>query len=515
MRGGPVLRKRNVTSYSKEDVRTKFTSEDVQNNKFSYRGRLGGQDYGDWGYARNDDLLAPSDLRKKLQNALSAGDQKSLRELSRHFFKISGTYSRAAYYMSWLPTYDSLLVPVVLKDTVSKERIMSELISALNFLENMKVKTSLKEIALDVVVDGIYYGYLRTNAGNVVLQKLPTDFCRTKYKINGFPVVEFDVRYFDLNFPMDKVKLKVLNSFPAEVVEGYAEFKRGNIDAKFEGIGEEYGAWVTLDPDAGVAFYFDEKHRPLLSNAFFAIIDVLEMKGIEKEKAEEQLYNLIIQKVPLTKEGEFIFDMEEAKAMHQNASGIFRETNKTDVLTTFGDMDMLNLNESQSEPVDLDSWKKDIYSDLGISSQLFSTEGNLALEKSLMVDESLIYYLVEKFDSWLNHIIGMRFNRTPTKYYFKLWIPPITHNNRIEMSKHYKELATLGYSKFLPALALGQSQLLMMATASFENEILELNNIMKPLQSSHTAAAAGGGKGGRPPLDNSEKSDKTIQNQNS
>lgn len=131
-----------------------------------------------------------------------------------------------------------------------------------------------------------------------------------------------------------------------------------------------------------------------------------------------------------------------------------------------------------------------------------------------MVDESLIFYLVEKFDSWLNFVVGQKFNRVPTKYYFKLWIPPITHNNRMEMSKHYKELATLGYSKFLPALALGQSQLVMMATASFENEILELNNIMTPLQSSHTASA-GGGKGGRPPLDNSEKSDKTIQNQNS
>lgn len=510
------MKKRNLVNYSQDSYspRAKLSEEDIKRNHFSYSGRSGGKDYGDWGYSRVDDLLAPSELRKKLQDALSFKDEKALRELSRHFFRISGTYSRAAYYMSWLPTYDSLLVPVVLKDNTSKERIMSEMISALSFLETMKIKTTLKEIALDVVVDGIYYGYLRTNAGNVVMQKLPTEFCRTKYKINGFPVVEFDVRYFDMKFPLEKVRLKVLNSFPREIVEGYSEYKKGNIDLQYEGFGEEHGAWVVLDPDHAIAFYFDEQHRPLLSNAFFAIIDVLEMKGIEKEKAEEQLFNLIIQKVPLTKDGDFIFDMEEAKAMHSNAANIFRTTNKTDVLTTFGEIDMLNLNESQTEAVDLDSWKKDVYSDLGISSQLFSTEGNLALEKSLMVDESLIFYLVEKFDAWINFVVGAKFNRTPTKYYFKHWIPPITHNNRVEMSKLYKDLATLGYSKFLPALALGQSQLVMMATASFENEILDLNAIMKPLQSSHTLGA-GGGKGGRPPLDNSEKSDKTIQNQNS
>lgn len=512
MKGGPVLRKRNVTNFQKSEVRTKFSQQDVQNNQYSYSGRSSGKNYGDWGDFSQNDSTLPSDLRKRLQNALSDGDERALRELSRHFFRISGTYSRAAYYMAWLPTYDSLVVPVVLKDTISKERVMSEMVSTLNFLEKLNIKTTLKEIALDVIVDGIYYGYLRTNASNAVLQKLPTDFCRTKYKINGFPVVEFDVRYFDRKFPMDNVKLKVLNSFPREVVEGYAEYKRGNIEPSYEGIKEEFGAWIPLDPDAGIAFYFDEAHRPLLSNAFFAILDVLEMKDIEKAKAEEMLYNLIIQKVPITKEGEFIFDMDEAKAMHANAAGIFKTTNKTDVLTTFADIDMLNLNESETAAVDLDSWKKDIYSDLGISSQLFSTEGNLALEKSLMVDESLVFYLVEKFDSWFNQVISQKFNRAPTKYYFKFWIPPITHNNRMEMSKHYKELATLGYSKFLPALALGQSQLVMMATASFENEILELNNIMKPLQSSHTASA---GKGGRPPLDNSEKSDKTIQNQNS
>lgn len=387
---------------------------------------------------------------------------------------------------------------------------MSEFMNTLNFLEKMRVKTTFKEIALDVVVDGIYYGYLRTNAGNVVLQKLPTDFCRTKYKINGFPVVEFDVRYFERTFINEQVRIKVLKSFPPEVVQGYLEYKKGNVQAD----PTDYGYWITLDPDSAIAFYFDELHRPLLAGAFFAIIDVLELKGVEKEKAEEQLFNLIVQKVPLTKEGDFIFDIDEAKAMHNNAAQIFRGTNKTDVLTTFGDIEKVDLNEDKSAKVDMEEWKKDVYRDLGISPQLFSTEGNLALEKSLMVDESLIFYLVEKFDSWLNHIINIRFNRTPTKYYFKVWLPPVSNNNKMELSKHYKDLATLGYSKFMPVIVLGQSQLTMMAIASFENEILQLNNVMEPLRSSHTASASSGGKGGRPPLADSEKSDKTIQNQN-
>ena len=275
------MRKRN-TNFSHS--RQRYTQEESAASEFAFRGshrRLFGQN--NWGYSETKSGLLPAELRERLETALAANDSEEIRELSRHFFKVNGTYSRAAYYMAWLPTYDSLVVPVVMKENVSKERIMSEFMGTLNFLEKMRLKTVFKEIALDVIVDGIYYGYLRTNAGNVVLQKLPTDFCRTKYKLNGFPVVEFDVRYFDRYYHDEKIRIKVLKSFPPEVVRGYAEFKKGNVELDTH----EYGAWVTLDPEAAIAFYFDELHRPLLAGAFFSIIDVLELKGVEKEKAEE------------------------------------------------------------------------------------------------------------------------------------------------------------------------------------------------------------------------------------
>lgn len=511
-KGGNVLRKRG-TNFTKND-REKLEKPERGNSDFSFTASRP-VDRGGWNALETGvGFDGPRDLRARLENALVSCDPKHMRELSKQFFKASGVYSRTVRYLSWLPTYDSLVIPVVLKESVSKERIMSEMILATTFLDKLKLKTTLKEIALSVIRDGVYFGYLRSNSTNSVLQELPVDYCRTKYKLNGFPVVEFNVKYFDEKFPIQSVKIKVLNSFPKEVVEGYAEYKRGNVKEKFEGEGS-YGAWVTMDPDKAIAFYFDDSLAPILSSAFFSIIDVLELKGAEKAKAEEQLFNLIVQKVPLTKDGDFIFDMNEAKAMHDNAAEIFRTTQKSDVLTTFGEIDKVNLNEKSPDPIDLAYWDKGVWGDLGVSSQLFSTEGNLALEKSIAVDESLMYFLVEKFEAWLNYQIDLRFNKTRTKYYFKVWFPPLTQNNRVAMSKHYKDLATLGYSKFLPTLALGEDQVTMMALATFENDTLNLNAVMEPLRSSHTASAKDGGKGGRPPKDDAEKSDKTIQNQNS
>ena len=98
----------------------------------------------------------------------------------------------------------------------------------------------------------------------------------------------------------------------------------------------------------------------------------------------------------------------------------------------------------------------------------------------------------------------------------------------------YKEQATLGYSKMLPQVALGQSQSLILATAYFENEVLNLAELMVPLQSSNTMSgntakepdknskaakevqkAAEEKKVGRAEKPDDEKSTKTIQNRES
>lgn len=53
------------------------------------------------------------------------------------------------------------------------------------------------------------------------------------------------------------------------------------------------------------------------------------------------------------------------------------------------------------------------------------------------------------------------------------------------MSKLFKEQMQLGFSKFLPQVALGQSQSAILASAYFENEILDLVNVfIPPLMSS-------------------------------
>ena len=120
---------------------------------------------------------------------------------------------------------------------------------------------------------------------------------------------------------------------------------------------------------------------------------------------------------------------------------------------------------------------------------------------------------------------------SPKKFTLKASILKTTVYNYKEMSKQYKELASMGYSKMLPMIALGQSQSSILANAYFETQVLDLVSLFIPPLTSNTMNSdalktAKDGKGktsengeeskpGRKEKDDGEKSDKTIANRES
>lgn len=108
-----------------------------------------------------------------------------------------------------------------------------------------------------------------------------------------------------------------------------------------------------------------------------------------------------------------------------------------------------------------------------------------------------------------------------------------TQYNYKELSKMYKEQVQIGYSKMLPQIALGHSQSDIVNTAFFENNMLHLSEIMIPPLMSSTMSSTDvlgnksqstsgknesnveGNSVGRPEKEESEKSDKTLANEES
>ena len=114
----------------------------------------------------------------------------------------------------------------------------------------------------------------------------------------------------------------------------------------------------------------------------------------------------------------------------------------------------------------------------------FNTDGNIALEKSILNDEASMWNLIQQFETFLNTLLKP-YNHNAKKVLYKVQILPTTIYNYKDLAKQYKEHTQLGYSKMLPQIALGQAQSAVLATAYFENDILDLVNVfIPPLMSS-------------------------------
>jgi hypothetical protein len=160
-----------------------------------------------------------------------------------------------------------------------------------------------------------------------------------------------------------------------------------------------------------------------------------------------------------------------------------------DVLTTFADIDVADMSDDNSSTTsdDLQRVERTVYNNLGVSQNLFNTEGNTALEKSILNDEATMRDLVYQFQLLLNRVIK-KFNKS--QYSFRINILETTIYNYKDIAKMYKEQVQIGYSKMLPQVALGHSQSSIIATAHFENEVLHLSEIMMPPMSSNTMNSA-------------------------
>ena len=455
--------------------------------------------------------------KDNILKCLDTEDINSLRDISIYFFKVSGIYRRLCKYLSTIYRYDWYCIPQRLQEKVKEENILKDFYKILNYLDSSNLKKICGDIALKVLVEGCYYGYIIDMNDRISLQELPIKYCRVRYNIGTTPAVEFNMKYFDDNFKDISYRLKVLKLFPKEFQKGYTLYKEGRLPAEYMG---DLPGWFLLDPEKTVKFNIDNSDIPAFACVIPSIIDLNEAQELDRKKTMQQLLKIIVQKLPMDKNGELIFDVDEAKDIHNNAVHMLIKAIGTDVLTTFADVDVIDM-ASRTESVATDNLsrvERGVYNNAGISNNLFNTDGNTALNLSILNDEAAMRTLMLQFQIFFNKIIEKFQMKKNKKYFFRIVVLETTQYNYKEMAKLYKEQTQIGYSKMLPQIALGHSQSEILSTISFEEDILQLSSLMKPPLSSNTMSGKNleeEKKAGRKEKPDNEKSDKTILNKES
>jgi len=467
--------------------------------------------------------------KENVLRAIYNYDLVQMREISEFFYKSSGIYSRILRYMAFMYRYDWYITPYVNDDKVKKEKILEGFGKSLRLLDNFHVKYALGDIALKVLRYGAYYGYKVETKQGIVLQELPPNYCRSKFYCGDKPAVEFNMKFFDTHFRDTAQRMKVLKMFPEEFSKGYVLYKQGKLVPDFPG---DDSGWYLLDVKNTVKFSMNGEDYPAFISVIPLILDLVDAQDLDKKKTMQRLLKIIIQKMPMDKNGDLIFDVDEAQQLHNNAIQMLGRAIGIDVLTTFADVEVANMADTtaaSAQTDDLARVERQVYNEAGVSQMQFNTDGNIALEKSILNDEASMYNLLLQFEMFLNDLI-FKYNTNPKKLEYRVQILTTTIYNYKELAKLYKEQTQLGYSKILPQLALGQSQSSILANAYFENDVLDLVNVfIPPLMSStmnteilnrkkggNAETSGDGSEGaGRKEKPDDQKSEKTLQNRES
>ena len=467
--------------------------------------------------------------------AINKYDLSKLREISNFFYKTSGIYNRLCRYMAYLYRYDWFITPYInggvfpeetLKQT-QQDSILKNFFQILKYLDEFEAKRFFGEVALKVVKNGSYYGYIIPKGTTVAVQELPPQYCRSRFRVNNRPAVEFNMSFFDALYPDSEMRAKVLNLFPPEFKKGYKAYKDGKLKPSFSG---DTSGWYLLDTRSVIKFNINGEDFPPFISVIPAIIDLDQAQDLDRKRMAQKLLRVLIQKMPIDKNGDLVFDIDEAQTLHNNAVRMLSKAIGIDVLTTFADVDVADMSDKSNttQTDDLIRVERQIYNEAGVSQMQFNSDSNTALNNSILNDEASMYNLIQQFESFLNLLIEP-YNKSPKKCYYKAQILTTTIYNYKEMAKLYKEQTQMGYSKMLPQIALGQSQSSILANAYFENDVLDLVSVFVPPLTSNTmnadalaqrkrakqGSSSESDEVGRPEKEDSEKSDKTIANRES
>ena len=492
--------------------------------------------------------------KENVLRAINNNDIVSLRQISNFFYKTSGIYNRLCRYMAYLYKYDWFITPYIenciglldtnagLYDTTENEQADEKgrkkqflsFMKVLKFFDQFEVKRFCGKVALKVVKNGCFYGYLIAQNEKVVVQQLIPEYCRSRFEVNNRPAVQFDMRFFDNFYKDTEQRNQILNLFPKEFKKGYQMYKKGKILPKFQG---DTNSWWLLDYRSTVKFNMMDGDYPPFIAVIPYIIDLDAAQDLDRQKMAQKLLKIIIQKMPIDKNGDLVFDIDQAQALHNNAVSMLKKAIGIDVLTTFADVDVADMSDkgNQSNIDELEKVQRTVYNEAGVSQMQFNSDSNTALNNSILNDEASMYDLLLQFESFLNLLLEP-FNKSPKKCYYKAQFLTTTIYNYKEVSKLYKEQMQIGFSKMLPQVALGQTQSSILAAAYFENDILDLVRVFIPPMMSSTMNAealagrrnvtgkqgsqgtsdgSGTGQAGRPQKPDNEKSDKTLANRQS
>ena len=443
---------------------------------------------------------------EEVKRIIESGSLIEQQTLSRNYFNKDGYYRQLVLYYATLLKYTGLLIPnPTAGKNLSTSHIQKRYFQAMDYVDKMSLQTLFVDWARKVLIDGCFYGVIsQVDKLHFAVLTLPAAYCQTRFQdAAGNDLIEFDVSYFS-TITDETSRKAALAAYPKFVSQAFAKWEKGKLRNK----------WVIIPSDVSICFPMLDG-RPFFLNVIPSTIKYDQAVDTEQEREKEEIRKIIIQKIPHLTDGRLLFEPDEAEEMHRGAVGMVKNNNNTTVLTTYADVDAITSRASSENAGanSLECMKQNIYSQAGVSGEIFAATGGNTTETSIKYDTAIMMYLANKFARFITNIVNDNFANSNIT--FKYTILPVTHQNEAKYIDSSYKLASSGYSLIVPALAQGLSQKDLVNIKDLENDVLELTDKLIPPKTSFTDGGDSGEEGGRPTKSADEKRDQTIKNEES
>lgn len=424
--------------------------------------------------------------------------EKQLRQLSNYLYNVSSQYRQVVKHMSTMATYDYTLNITEMPSKVNADKITKAYTKSAQYVDKLNLKHEMSKALKIAYREDFFYGYEHESKDSYFIQKLDADYCQVCAIEDGVFNFAFDFSYFD------KFKDSI-DLFPEEFQAKYVIYN----------LNKQTNRWLELDSNKTICIKVMEDLSfglPPYNTIFESIFDLDEYKKIKKAKAKMDNFLLIVQNIPMVEGNDadvFKISLPKAAEFHHMLSDNLPDG--VAAVTSPMTLETIKMEKTKGDADTIAQAQREVYTDSGISQYLFNSDKNTSagISKSVQSDEALMYSTLSQIERWVNR----KLKRQGGNISFYLRFLRITEFSKSEVQAQYLKAAQFGVPvKMELGASLGLTPLEMLNKVTLENEVFMLHERLKPLQSSHTQTDDGS-DGGRPKVDDNNKSDSTQVNQ--
>lgn len=395
-------------------------------------------------------------LRIVLQGSLA-----EKRQLSQSLYAAGTVYTTIIDYYANLHKWYYFASP-----TKFENKTLKTVEAVLNFADGLKLPTAFNNILREELINGAYFGMLITDTvtESSYIMSFPYDRIRVigEYT-SGFKAFQVSQNFWK-SFKNEEYE-SIIERMPNEILTQILENKQ----------------WIDIPSQYAVGFELPSSTPPFLMAAA-ALVNYLDYAELDKDKIKQALSLLLVQKLPLGKDGDLIFDLEESAVLHELFKMVLGDNKYADAVTTFGDITAVNVNKQETKQENINTPFQQIPLMAGITQSLFMPTTSADALLSVQKDHDLVIGYVERYNNWLDFQVK-NFSSA-----INLRFLPVTSVNLKDYLEQTKNNFAFGFYKMLPPVLQGFRQSEIIAQLQFEKS-LGIDDLLIPPQDSHTLNA--------------------------